>query len=68
MSKSALDTLAAMFGCTITKVYNALAYRSNSEDAEMIRREAVRNYGGKEVTEIRFISDGVDGKNFARGC
>lgn len=55
VSKQTLDTLAASFGCTVTKVYNALAYRSNSESAELIRQEALQNYGGKEVTEIKVI-------------
>ena len=69
VSKSALDTLAAMFCCTTTKVYNALAFRSNSESAEMIRQEALRNYGGKEVIEIKVVEDyGGTGKVIARGC
>lgn len=55
VSKTSLDTLAAMFDCTVTKVYNALAYRSNSESAELIRQEALQNYGGKEVTEIKVL-------------
>lgn len=55
VSRTSLDTLAAMFGCGVTKVYNALAYRSNSESAELIRQEALQNYGGKEVTEIKVI-------------
>ena len=55
VSRTSLDTLAAMFDCTVTKVYNALAYRSNSESAELIRQEALQNYGGKEVTEIKVI-------------
>lgn len=55
VSKTSLDTLAAMFDCTVTKVYNALAYRSNSESAELIRQEALQNYGGKEVIEIKVI-------------
>lgn len=55
VSKTSLDTLAAVFGCTVTKVYNALAYRSNSESAELIRQEALQNYGGKEVIEIKVI-------------
>ena len=55
VSRTSLDTLAAMFGCTVTKVYNALAFRSNSESAEQIRQEALQNYGGKEVTEIKVL-------------
>lgn len=55
VSRTSLDALAAMFDCTVTKVYNALAYRSNSESAELIRQEALQNYGGKEVTEIKVI-------------
>ena len=55
VSRTSLDTLAAMFDCTVTKVYNALAYRSNSDSAELIRQEALQNYGGKEVTEIKVL-------------
>lgn len=55
VSRASLDTLASMFGCTVNKVYNALAYRSNSESAELIRQEALQNYGGKEVTEIKIL-------------
>ena len=68
VSRSALETLAARFGCTVTNVYNALAYRSNSERAEMIRQDAVLSFGGKEVMDVKFINDGANGKIYARGC
>ena len=69
VSKQTLEVLAAKHGCTITKVYNALAYRSNSDDAEQIRQEALSNYGGKEVKEIKVVSDyGSAGEVIERGC
>ena len=55
VNRTSLAALAAMFGCTVTKVYNALAFRSNSDSAEQIRQEALQNYGGKEVTEIKVL-------------
>ena len=69
VSKQTLEELAARWGCTKTKVYNALAYRSNSESSEKIRQEALNNYGGKEVTEFKVVEDyGSAGQNFKRGC
>lgn len=34
-----------------TSVYNALAYRSDSENAKMIRQKAITEYGGIETTK-----------------
>lgn len=33
-------------------VYNALAYRSESENAQLIRKLAMSDYGGIETTKI----------------
>lgn len=33
-------------------VYNALAYRSESENAQLIRKLAINEYGGVETTRI----------------
>lgn len=52
VSTANLRNLAELHGCTETAVYNALGYRSNSVNAELIRQSALSNYGGKEVTEI----------------
>ena len=69
VSRQTLGVLAEMFGCKVGKVYNALAFRTNNEDAEHIRLEAVQNFGGKEVIEIKVVSDyGSTGKGFERGC
>lgn len=46
-----LRKLAKAFGACESGVFNALAYRSNSERAIMIRKQAIENYGGAEVTE-----------------
>ncbi len=50
-----LNELAVAFGCTTTKVYNALAFRSNSESAEQIRQSALKDYNGLLVTEVKVI-------------
>lgn len=55
VNKQSIEALSEKCYCTITAVYNALAYRSNSENAEKIRREALQNFGGKEVTEIKVL-------------
>ena len=55
VNKQNIEALSEKYYCTITAVYNALAYRSNSENAEKIRREALQNFGGKEVTEIKVL-------------
>ena len=34
-----------------TTVYNALAYRSDSENAKLIRQKAISDYGGIETTK-----------------
>ena len=42
--------LAKHFGVTIQAVRNALKYQCNSDQAMAIRREAMANYGGTEVS------------------
>ncbi len=34
-----------------TTVYNALAYRSDSENAKLIRKKAISDYGGIETSK-----------------
>lgn len=34
-----------------TTVYNALAYRSDSENAKLIRQKAISDYGGIETSK-----------------
>jgi hypothetical protein len=38
--------LARAHRVTETMVYNALSYASNSETAQLIRKEAIENWGG----------------------
>ena len=42
--------IAKHIGCTIQAVRNALKYQCNSDQAMAIRREAMANYGGTEVS------------------
>lgn len=42
--------LAKHFGVTVQAVRNALKYECNSDQAMAIRREALANYGGTEVS------------------
>lgn len=46
--------MMASFGCGKVAVYNALAYRSDSEMAKTIRKQAVSLYGGVETSVIVF--------------
>lgn len=55
VNKQGVEDLSEKCHCTITAVYNALAFRSNSENAEKIRRLALQEYGGKEVIEYKVI-------------
>jgi hypothetical protein len=48
------EMLASDMGCSRTSVYNALAYRSESENAKEIRRKAVSLYGGILTTKVIF--------------
>ena len=45
------NVLAKVHCSCMSAVYNALAYRSMSDKAEAIRRDALTNYGGKLVSK-----------------
>ena len=40
------------FNASKVGIYNALAYRSNSERAQAIRDSAIRHYGGVQTTRL----------------
>ena len=46
-----VETLARTMKVGRVTVYNALAYRSDSENAKLIRQKAVSEYGGIEITK-----------------
>lgn len=46
--------LADLHGVTRAMVYNALSYHTNSEVAQIIRRQAIDLYGGVHTTKIYF--------------
>lgn len=45
-----------IFGCGQTTVYNALAYRSNSQQAQDIRSCALNRYGAEKHKVPQFMS------------
>lgn len=47
-----IDALAKAVGCKNVSVWNALAFRSDSENAKQIRRLAMSAYGGIETYRI----------------
>lgn len=47
-----VDALAKEMGCKNVTVWNALAFRSDSENAKQIRRLAISTYGGIETTKF----------------
>lgn len=48
-----VQKMAEAFNCSKTFIWNALAYRSNSELAFKVRDDAVKFYGGEET--FKFI-------------
>lgn len=42
------------YGYTRSAVYNALAFRTDSETAKLIRNQAIQLYGGVTTTKIIF--------------
>ena len=46
--------LAKTHGVTRAAVYNALGFRSNSEQASVIRKEALELYGGIKADAVYF--------------
>lgn len=51
VERSKINKIAKAMGCRETAVYNALAYRTNSQMAGDIRSLAINRYGGLK-TEI----------------
>lgn len=52
--RGAVDGIRRSLNVDRATVYNALAYRSNSETAQQIRRLATSTYGGIETTKVVF--------------
>lgn len=46
--------LAERYGCRRETIYNALAYRSQSKQAESIRHDAMNEFGGVETERVVF--------------
>lgn len=49
-----VEKICSALGCKKTMVYNALAYDSDTELAQKIRKEAISVYGGIYNTKIVF--------------
>jgi len=47
-----VEKIAKAMCCSRTTVFNALAYRSDSENAKAIRRQALSAYGGVETSKL----------------
>ena len=54
VKSSAVEMLIAKHGTTKATVYNALSYRSNSEQAKLIRHQALKEFGGIEESKTIF--------------
>ena len=52
VSRKNVDALAKAVGVKNTTVWNALAFRSDSENAQQIRRLALSSYGGIETYKM----------------
>ena len=52
VSRRNVDLLAKEVHVAPVTVWNALAYRSDSENAQQIRRLAMSAYGGVETTKV----------------
>lgn len=48
----AVEKMCKAFRCKRTSVYNALSYNSKSELANIIRQNAIANYGGVKTTKL----------------
>ncbi|SFG12797.1 hypothetical protein [Prevotella sp. KH2C16] len=49
--------IAGALGCSDSTVWNALAYRSDSETAQRVRSMALKEYGGVETYDIVFVNE-----------
>ena len=47
-----VEKMMKVFNASETGIYNALAYRSDSERAKRIREHALKFYGGVETTRL----------------
>lgn len=47
-----VEKIMRAIGCSRSAVFNALAYRSDSETAKFIRTQAISLYGGVETTKL----------------
>lgn len=52
-SKGRLE-LQKKYGCVRETVFNALGFRSHSEQAEKIRQDAINLYGGVKIDKVVF--------------
>ena len=56
IDKDKIPKIMRIFGCGKTTVYNALAYRSNSQQAQEIRSCALYRYGAEPVKVPQLVS------------
>lgn len=49
-----VERIATELRVSRSSVFNALAYRSESDSAKLIREKALKEYGGIETTKIIF--------------
>ena len=47
--------MAQHFGVSVQTINSALTYVTDSDIAAAIRKEAVENYGGKEIVRNKYI-------------
>ncbi len=50
-----VEKLCKAFRCKRTAVYDALSFTTNSELAELIRKNALSSYGGVTTTKVIFV-------------
>lgn len=56
IDKDKIPKIMKIFGCGKATVYNALAYRSNSQQAQDIRSFALNRYGAEKHKMPQFMS------------
>ena len=56
IDKDKIPKIMKIFGCCKSTVYNALAYRSNSQQAQDIRSCALNRYGAEPVKVPQLVS------------
>lgn len=54
VSHEGCKKLVERYGCRRETIYNALAYRSQSKQAEDIRQDALNEFGGVETERVVF--------------